>query len=97
MSKETYLKPNKKYKELSQRQKDGIAGDMQEETLRFFQEQGRMPCTKEDCEIVIGRVYRRIEERGIWIPYRQVYLEYRARKRRRIVQNLEKDREQQNI
>lgn len=48
-------KPPRSYKELKQKQKAKISDYMYLETQNFFQTNGRMPDTDEDCETVAQR------------------------------------------
>lgn len=79
--------PNKKYKELKQKQKARIADMMYQETKKFFDAHGQMP-TEEDCEAVTQQVYSRVVGLGFWIPYEEVYLTYQ-KKRPHYVERLE--------
>ncbi len=90
MNRQKFLKPNKKYKELRQKQKAKISDYMYQETNRFLEENQRIPVTDEECETVVHRVYTRITGLGFWIPYEEVYQQYRKKRlhyAERITQN----------
>lgn len=88
MNKQRQLNPNKKYKELKQKQKARIADFMYEETQKFYEQFGYMPYSKEDSNAVVEKVYNRVTGLGFWIPYEEVYTEYR-KKRQHYVDRLE--------
>ena len=87
-SKAKQKNPNKKYKELKQKQKARIADFMYQETKKFFEDNGQMPVTEEDCEAVVTGVYARVTGLGFWIPYEEVYQAY-LKKRQHYVERLE--------
>jgi len=60
--------PNKKYKDLKQKQKAKIADWLFGETCRFFSENGRMP-VDEEIEVLAKTVYEKICSLAIWVPY----------------------------
>lgn len=88
MNKQRHLNPNKKYKELKQKQKARIADFMYEETQKFYERFGYMPYSKEDSDAVVEKVYNRVTGLGVWISYDEVYTEYR-KKRQHYVDRLE--------
>lgn len=88
MNKQRQRSPNKKYKELKQKQKARIADFMYEETQKFYEQFGYMPYSKEDSDAVVEKVYNRVTGLGVWIPYEEVYTEYR-KKRQHYVDRLE--------
>lgn len=79
--------PNKKYKELKQKQKARIADFMYQETKNFFDINGQMPAA-EDCDAVVKCVYSRVSGLGFWIPYEEVYQTYQ-KKREHYIERLE--------
>lgn len=87
-TKEKQQNPNKKYKELKQKQKARIADFMYQETKRFFDTNGQMPTTTEDCDVVVKSVYSRVTGLGFWIPYEEVYQAYQ-KKRAHYIERLE--------
>lgn len=87
-TKEKQQNPNKKYKELKQKQKAHIADFMHQETKKFYDTSGQMPTTTEDCDAVVKRVYSRVTGLGFWIPYEEVYQAY-LKKREHYIERLE--------
>lgn len=79
MNRERLTNPNKKYKELKQKQKARISNIMYLETDRYLQEMKRPPETEEELEQISERVYRRVQGLGFWIPYREVANAYRKK------------------
>lgn len=75
MNRQRMNNPNKKYKELKQKQKARISDLMYRETDRFLQEKKRPPDDNEVVQIA-ERVYCRIQGLGFWIPYGEVLNEY---------------------
>ncbi|MGH1145839.1 transposase [Bacillus pseudomycoides] len=62
---------NKKWSHLRQQQKERISNWLRREYTKFVQLNHRRPKKYEHDEI-ISEVMDRIEEREIWIPYREV-------------------------
>lgn len=67
--------PNKKYKDLKQKQKAKIAGWMYEKTCDYYREHGEMP-EGEACESLVREVFQKIESLAIWVPFDEVYHQY---------------------
>lgn len=67
--------PNKKYKDLKQKQKAKIAGWMYEKTCDYYRENGEMP-KGETCESLVREVFQKIESLAIWVPFDEVYHQY---------------------
>ena len=63
-------KPPRSYKELKQKQKAKISDYMYLETQNFFQTNGRMPDTDEDCETVAQKVFNHVS--GLRIPVEEI-------------------------
>lgn len=78
MNRERINNPNKKYKELKQKQKARISDFMYQETARFLQEQ-KQPPNEEEIVRIAERVYRRVQGLGFWIPYEEVLREYQKK------------------
>jgi hypothetical protein len=66
------LQTNKRWSHLKQRQREWIHKAVKEEHAAFVKETGRLP-TKGSKQDIVDRVYGRIGERGIWIPYGEAY------------------------
>ena len=67
--------PNKKYKDLKQKQKAKIADWMFEKTCDYYREHNRMPEGGE-CEALAKEVFQKIQSLAIWVPYEEVYRQY---------------------
>ena len=78
-------KPPRSYKELKQKQKAKISDYMYLETQNFFQTNGKMPDTDEDCEAVAQKVFNRVS--GLRVPTEEIYAAY-LRKRPYIIDRL---------
>ena len=73
------LQMDKKYKHLKQFQKEQITQWMFEETKLFYQKNYVFPNEKQVSE-VIDRVYARIEDAEIRIPYSEISKRYRSKR-----------------
>lgn len=62
-------KPPRSYKDLKQKQKTKISDYMYLETQDFFQTNGRMPDTDEDCKAVAQKVFNHLS--GLRVPPRK--------------------------
>jgi len=82
------LQMDKQYSALKQKQKEKIALWMYEETYAYYLQYHKMPMSHR-CEIVIDKVYERIQDAEIWIPYGEVYRYYIKRKTK-IIHRIEK-------
>lgn len=71
----TLLQTNKKYSQLKLKQKEKISGWMYEETKKYYEATGKLPIQHHDDEVV-GAIYERITQAGIWIPYGEVAKHY---------------------
>lgn len=78
MNRQRMNNPNKKYKELKQKQKARISDLMYRETDRLLQEKKRPPDDNEVVQIA-ERVYCRIQGLGFWISYGEVLNEYQKK------------------
>ena len=78
-------KPPRSYKELKQKQKAKISDYMYLETQNFFQTNGRIPDTDEDCETVVQKVFNHVS--GLRIPVEEIHAVY-LRKRPHIIDRL---------
>ena len=78
-------KPPRSYKELKQKQKAKISDYMYLETQNFFQTNGRMPDTDEDCETVAQKVFNHVS--GLRVPAEEIHAIY-LRKRAHIIERL---------
>lgn len=73
------LQTDKKFSALKERQKMKIAEWMYEAYRKCYVESGKIPGKGKERE-VLGYVFRKIDDAGIWIPDREIYQYYRSRK-----------------
>ena len=81
-------KPPRSYKELKQKQKAKISDYMYLETQNFFQANGRMPDTDEDCEAVARKVFNHVS--GLRVPAEEIHAIY-LRKRPHIIERFHEE------
>ena len=67
------LQMDKRYSNLKQSQKEKINIWINEEIRSFYKEQGILPRKPEQFQLVLDRLYQRIDEAGIWIPYGEIH------------------------
>jgi hypothetical protein len=72
---------DKTWRHLSVKQRDWIVSQFREEYVSHLNKNGTHP-NKEECRELIDRVYEKIQERGIWIPYREVQKAFSAKLQR---------------
>lgn len=84
------LQMDKKYSQLKMKQREKIAVWMYEATLAYYNEYHKEPMEYESIYIVVDRVYERIEEAGIWIPYDEVYGQY-IKKKAKMINRINKE------
>ena len=82
------LQMDKQYSALKQRQKEKIGVWMVEETLAYYNQYQKMPMSHH-CVIVVDKVYERIQDAEIDIPYGEIYKRYMKRKTK-IIHKIEK-------
>ena len=78
-------KPPRSYKELKQKQKAKISDYMYLETQNFFQTNGRMPDTDEDCKAVAQKAFNHVSD--LRVPAEEIHAVY-LRKRPHIIECL---------
>lgn len=71
--------PNKKYKDLKQKQKAKIADWMFEKTCDFYRERERLPEKTEQEELVKEIFHKKIEPVAIWVPLEEVQHQYQLK------------------
>lgn len=71
------LQTNKKYSHLKLKQKEKIYAWMVEETRQYYIEHEKFPTEKTE-EAVLDKVYEKIENTDIWIPYGEVAKHYHS-------------------
>lgn len=67
------LQTDKKYSNLKMRQKEKINVWLNEEIRRYYKETGMLPRKEAAFQLVLDRLYERIEEADIWIPYEEIH------------------------
>ena len=67
------LQTDKKYSNLKMGQKEKINRWINEEIRRYYKETGIFPRKEQEFEIVLNRLYERIEHANIWIPYGEIH------------------------
>ena len=67
------LQMDKRYSNLKQGQKEKINIWINEEIRSFYKEGGILPRKQEQFQLVLDRLYQRIDEAGIWIPYGEIH------------------------
>lgn len=70
--------PNKKLKELKQKQKKKIADWLYIETYRFYQQNLCMP-NESERDTILETVYTKIKGAAIWIPFEEISAYYQER------------------
>ena len=73
------LQTNKKYSHLKLKQKNRIAEWMYQETKAYYEKQYVFP-DEEHLDDVVKKVYDRIEQAEIWIPYEEVRHHYKKKR-----------------
>lgn len=66
------LQTNKQFSQLKQKQKDKIITCIKNELRSYYEENGRFPKGGRQNEVVIDKVYDKINSAGIWIPYYEI-------------------------
>lgn len=72
------VQTDKKYSHLKLKQKEKIAEWMFQETRDFYTKKYTFPNDKQLSEVV-DKVYEKIEEAGIWVPYGEVLKHYKSK------------------
>lgn len=67
------LQMDKRYSNLKQGQKEKINIWINEEIRSFYKKQGILPRKPEQFQLVLDRLYQRIDAAGIWIPYGEIH------------------------
>lgn len=62
----------KTFKDLKSKQKEWIIDRLREEYILYTKTNGNIPYKKENKEIIVNKVYRQIQERGIEISYYEI-------------------------
>ena len=73
------VQTDKKYSHLKLKQKEKIAEWMFQETRDFYTKKYTFPNDKQLSEVV-DKVYEKIEQAGIWIPYGEFFKHYKSKR-----------------
>ena len=65
------INAEKRWQHLHCRQREWIVNQFREEYISSLTKNGTHP-NKEACREIVDRVYKKIQERGVWIPYGEV-------------------------
>ena len=88
------IQTDKKYAHLKLKQKDKIAEWMYEETRKYCNQFDQIP-NNINSEEIIDRVYEKIEEREIWVPYGEVAKHY-LKKQTQILRRIRKENNEES-
>ena len=83
------LQMDKKFSALKESQKTKIAEWFYEAYRKAYIECGKIPSKRENA-MILEYVFQKIDEAGIWIPNREIYVYYNRRKRK-LQKRLEKE------
>ena len=89
------LQTNKKFSHLKLKQKEFIHELMYEEYKKYYEENGKTPMKEAKSEL-LEKIYTRIEERDIWIPFREVEKHFNTRIPK-LKKRLDKSRKRENL
>ena len=78
------LQTDKKYSHLKMKQKEKINLWINEEIRAYYEHSGKFPRKPEAFTEVLERLYMRIEDAGIWIPYGEIHKRYFGKRNSRI-------------
>lgn len=78
------LQKDKKYSNLKMKQKENINLWIGQEIRSYYKENGRMPRKEHEFQIVLDKLYDRIENVGIWIPYGEIHKRFMGSRMGRI-------------
>ena len=67
------LQSDKTYSNLKMKQKENINLWIGQEIRSYYKDNGNMPRKEQEFQIVLDKLYDRIEKAGIWIPYGEIH------------------------
>ena len=67
------LQIDKKYSNLKMKQKENINLWIGQEITSYYKENGRMPRKEHEFQLVLDKLYDRIVNADIWIPYGEIH------------------------
>lgn len=74
------LQTDKRFSQLKNMQKEKIAAWEYEETLSYYEKNGKFPIAGKSSDEVLEAVYDRIVKADIWIPYYEIEKHYTGRR-----------------
>lgn len=78
------LQTDKKYSNLKMKQKENINIWIGQEIRAYYKEHGRMPRKEQEFQIVLDKLYDRIENADIWILYGEIHKRFMGSRMGRI-------------
>lgn len=78
------LQTDKKYSNLKMKQKENINIWIVKEIRDFYKNYGVMPRKESDFQMVLDKLYGRIEAANIWIPYGEIHKKFMGSRMHRI-------------
>ena len=78
------LQTDKKYSNLKMKQKENINLWIGQEIREYYKENGRMPRKEQEFQMVLDKLYDRIEKADIWIPYGEIHKRFMGSRMGRI-------------
>lgn len=78
------LQTDKKYSNLKMKQKENINLWIGQEIRSYYKENGKMPRREQEFQIVLDKLYDRIENADIWIPYGEIHKRFMGSRMGRI-------------
>ena len=67
------LQTDKKYSNLKMKQKENINLWIAEEIRAYYKLNGKMPRKEHEFQIILDKLYERIDAADIWIPYEEIH------------------------
>lgn len=78
------LQTDKKYSNLKMKQKENINLWIVQEIRAYYKANNRMPRKEQEFQIVLDKLYERIEAADIWIPYSEIHKRFMGSRMGRI-------------
>ncbi len=78
------LQTDKQYNALKMRQKEKIGTWLNEEITLYYRDHGNWPTREHEFQIVLDKVYEKIEAAEIWIPYSEIHKRFMGKRNSRI-------------
>ena len=78
------LQTDKQYNALKMRQKEKIGTWLNEEITLYYRDHGNWPTREHEFQIVLDKVYEKIEAAEIWIPHSEIHKRFMGKRNSRI-------------